>query len=107
MDDIEPTSPEDFAEIASKAAETYRAEVNLQDYMDSVHTLHDAGMPWRKIAALLSEHGIQCDHNTLWRVYHKWADTPDEEVEQDVRASEEADEQEDREAARRDGFPQP
>lgn len=98
MNDREPTDPEEFAAIVDGLVADERADTDLKPYMESVEKLREAGKSYRFIATLLSEHGIECDHNTLWRAYNKWAGSEDAEAHEDGVESERAAEEEDQAA---------
>jgi hypothetical protein len=93
MEDREPTDPEHFALLVDELIENERAEVDLAPYMGSVGKLRDAGKSYRFIAGMLNDHGIECDHNSLWRAYNKWAGSDDPEAQIDAHESEQTAEQ--------------
>jgi hypothetical protein len=44
----------------------------LQEYAESIRTLRDEkGFTFREIAEWLTEHGVEADHNAVYRVYTK------------------------------------
>lgn len=94
MEDKEPTDPEQFAHLVDELIENERVEVDLAPYMKSVGKLRDAGKSYRFIAGMLNDHGIECDHNLLWRAYNKWAGSDDSEAQNDAQESEQTAEQE-------------
>ena len=41
----------------------------LSAYVDSIQMLRDKGFSYREIGHWLSEHGVEVDHNAVYRVY--------------------------------------
>jgi hypothetical protein len=60
-----PPPPEMLLEIAQREPD-YRT---LSAYADSIGVLRDKGFSYRQIADWFSEHGVDADHNAVYRVY--------------------------------------
>jgi hypothetical protein len=61
----------------------------LSAYVDSIQMLRDKGFSYRDIAHWLSEHGVDADHNAVYRVYTNSLSGYDAHLE-DLREAEEA-----------------
>src|SRR6266550_7903756 len=64
----------------------------LSAYVDSIRTLRDKGFSYREIAHWLSEHGVDVDHNAVYRVYRNSLSDYDAYLD-DLREAEEAEEE--------------
>lgn len=64
----------------------------LSAYVDSIRVLRDKGFSYREIAHWLSEHGVDVDHNAVYRVYTNSLSDYDAHLE-DLREAEEAQEE--------------
>jgi len=66
---------------------------SLSAYVDSIHMLREKGFSYREIAHWLSEHGVDVDHNAVYRVYADFLSGYDphlEDLREAVEAQEEA-----------------
>ena len=61
----------------------------LSAYVDSIRMLRDKGFSYREIADWLSEHGLEVDHNAVYRAYTKNLSDYDAHLE-DQREADEA-----------------
>jgi hypothetical protein len=53
-------------------AEKEPSRRGLEDYLETIRLLKDKkGFSFREIAAWLEQHGLNTDHNAVWRTYSK------------------------------------